>query len=243
MTVNALMVSILKLVGNCAVPALIFMMAGCEDCGKSSTGDVAAEQAFVEHFRQEVTCLARRIDADEGRFRQSAYELFTATTGNAAAECRSELASIYAQTVRNIQFDIENAAMGDEKENSRLDSRLRNLWNISEYAVHSIFYRHPESLEGWKLLVNVVLKYRKAADAAGKAMEELDAGNLIQRRKHRRYFLFKREMISMSETYTCTIGWMYEACRHRLTPQQRKEVCRKVRTALGELPSEMAKDE
>ena len=243
MTVHTLMAIMLKLVVRCAMPTLALMMVGCEGGGESSTVAVTAEQAFAERFRQEVTGLARRIDTDEYHFRQSANALFKTITGTSIPECRDELACIYAQTVRTIQFDVENMAKGDEKENSRLDSRLRNLWNISEWAAHSIFLRHPESLEGWNLLINVVLKYREAATVAGKAMEGLDVNNSIQHRKHRRYFMFKREMMSMSEAYTCTIGWMYEACRQRLTPQQRQNICREIKAKLGELPPEMTKDE
>ena len=243
MTAHSLATIALKFVVGFVTPILTLATAGCGEGGESLPRSVTTEHTPKERFRQKVLQLAGQIDSDEYRFKESAYALFKDVTGDAAIECYEDLADIYVQAVKGLNFEIEKAAMGDEKESACLDSRLRNLWSITQWAASAVFYHHPESMEGWNLLIDVVLKYRRAASAAGMAMERLDADNPLQRRQYRRHFLFKREMTAMAEVNICTIRVMYEGCRHRLTPQQRKSVCHKVRTALGELPSEMAKDD
>ena len=243
MTAHSLAIIALKFVVGFAMPILALTTAGCGDGGVTLPRSVTAEHTPKERFRQKVARLVGQIDSDEYRVKESAYALFKGVTEDAAIECSEELAGIYVQAVKGLNFEIEKAAMGDEKENARLDSRLRNLWSITQWAASAVFYHHPESVEGWNLLIDAVLKYRRAASAAGMAMESLDADNPLQRRQYRRHFLFKREMTAMAEVNICTIRVMYEGCRHRLTPQQRKAVCHKVRTALGELPPEMAKDD
>ena len=243
MTAHSLATIALKFVVGFVTPILALTTAGCGEGGESLPRGVTTEHTPKELFRQKVVRLVGQIDSGEYRFKESAYALFKDVTGDAAIECYEDLADIYVQAVKGLNFEIEKAAMGDEKESACLDSRLRNLWSITQWAASAVFYHHPESMEGWNLLIDVVLKYRRAASAAGMAMERLDANNPLQRRQYRRHFLFKREMTTMAEVNICTIRVMYEGCRHRLTPQQRKDVCSKVRTALGELPPEMAKDD
>jgi len=243
MNIHPQAVVMLKHIPEIVMSFLALMIVGCNDEVLPSRGRASVTNNFTEQVQQKILRLMEQIDSDEGRVSKSAHGLYVEITSVELAECYDDLARIYLHKIKDLHFDVMKDAMGDEKENNRLDSRLRNLWSISESAAATVLHRHPASLEGWDLLINVILKYREAAVAAGRAMERLDVKNPIQCRKHRRYSLFKREMMSMSEAYTCTIGWMYEACRHRLTPQQRKSVCHKVRTALGELPSEMAKDD
>ena len=243
MKASPIVMIVLKVLLYCAMQALLLMEIGCRDEYKSASGTLPQRNEFVEQFRQKVSGLVGQIDSSEGHVYRCAHELFMEATNDEVAEHYEELVRIYVQAVKDLHFDVVQAAMGDEKENSRLDSRLRNLRSIAESAAATVLCRHAESIDGWNLLASIVVRYRQAAEAAGRAMSGLDHSNAEQRRQYRRYFLFKREMTAMAEVSTCTIGTMYERYRHRLTSEQRKTIIQETKALLGALPLEMEKDD
>lgn len=242
MKVLPLVAVTLKFMTEVALSILVLAQVGCGDAGESLPEDVPVERKFVEQFQEKVLRLTEQIDSSEDHVYRTAHKLFVEATSDAATESYEDLARIYIQAAKDVYFDIAEGAMGDEKANNRLDSRLRNFRAVAESAAATILHRHPESVDGWNLLVSIVIKYKKAAAAAERAMNGFDVSNATQRRQHRRYFLFKREMLAMAEVGICTIGTIYEGYRHRLSREQRNATIRDVEASLGTLPAEMAKD-
>ena len=107
MTAHSLATIALKFVVGFVTPILTLATAGCGEGGESLPRSVTTEHTPKERFRQKVLQLAGQIDSDEYRFKESAYALFKDVTGDAAIECYEDLADIYVQAVKGLNFEIE----------------------------------------------------------------------------------------------------------------------------------------
>ena len=113
MTVHSLATITLKFVVGFVTPILALTTAGCGDRGEPLPRSVTAERTPKELFRQKVARLVGQIDSDEYRFKESAYALFKGVTGDAAIECYEELTDMYVQAVKEMNFEIEKAALAE----------------------------------------------------------------------------------------------------------------------------------
>jgi hypothetical protein len=240
-------VDVLRIFALCTFSAIV----GCRDDNgipeqreqpESQAEKPAGSSEVIAQFRSRVKQLTGMLDAGESRTRWLAYDLCKETTASTATNIYETLTDIYVKAAKNISFDIEHDAQGGAEELSRLDARLRNLWSITEWAVRAVFYKKPESMEGWEMLSDVLLKHRKAASWADSAMSRLDMNERRQFMQHRRLGHFKREMETFESIRLRQIGWTYESLRHRLTPEQRASIVHHMKSVLGRLPDEMKRD-
>ncbi len=196
----------------------------------------------IEKFKTRVQQLAGMLDARGCDSYSLAYDLCKEATADSQTNLYEILSGIYVKAATNISFDIEHDAQGEEKEHNRLEVRLRNQWNISQWAALTIFFRNPEKIEGWNILLDVILKERKAATAADSAMPALNLNDRRQSTQYRRLEHFKKEMGLEEDSQLRRINHIYHSISHRLTLEQRAAIVSHVKSVLGKLPSEMEKD-
>ena len=226
-------------------------IVGCSDDNRipeqreqaeSQVGEADKPREVIAQFRSRVQQLTGMLDAGESRTRRLACDLCKEITSTSATNIYETLTDIYVQAVKNISFDIDHDAQGGAEELNRLDARLRNLWSITEGAARAALYKKTESIEGWEMLSDVLLKQRQAASVAENAMSELDMNDQSQLSQRRRLEHFKKEMESFEGVRLRQIGRTYEAVRHRLTPEQRARIVSRIKAVLGRLPDEMKCD-
>ena len=208
----------------------------------SQTREVDRSREAIAQFRSRVQSLTSMLDAKEDELRKLAQELYKEATADSAANIYETLSTVYIEAVTNISFDIEHDVKGGEKEHDRLYARLRNQWHINEWAAFTVFLRNPEKLEGWDVLLAVILKEREAAVAAESTMQGLDVNDRRQLTRYWRLEHFKREMSIKEDSQSRLIKHFYHSMRHRLTPEQRANVVSRIKAILGRLPAEMECD-
>ena len=217
----------------------IAFMVGCERNGQTGFEEGGGFIPEETSFRHKAEAMVERLDGKERDFRQSAYGLCCDIRKESDLEVRKRLIAIYTNIIQNVTVAISPDSLKDEEGLKVIDIRLRNSWHLVEWSTATLFDLDPSSLEGWNSLILGVIRWRDTMAMIDRWMLQND----IKKQWRNRLIAFKRHLSSMYESKVWELGKTYWSLRHKMTPQQRHEVRKMVKAALGELPPEMAKDE
>lgn len=142
----------------------------------------------------------------------------------------------FTNTLAGITVDTSLKDTPDRRVIGAQEDELANYWAFAEWGFGLLISEHPGDPSAWDLPIKALKFYKKTI----LAIEEYEKrGSLANRAA-----AWHKKNIGIAFD-----GWLrcfakhYSSQRHLMSSAQLAEVRCKVKTALGELPSEMAKDE
>ena len=225
---------------RCTSVVAIMLVIGCGKDGNQikcdkSMGSVPEDVSF----RNAVEALTEGLSGNENRFRQSAYRLCCDIRKEPNMDVRRRLMTIYTNAIPGVLGGISCDYFKDEEGLNKVDVRLRNSWHLIEWSTATFLDIEPGSPRGWNYLIAGVLQWRDAMATIDKLMLNEE----VKPQRLNRLQAFKRHLASMYESKFWGLGKTYWSLRSKMTQQQRQEIRKMTKRLLGELPSEMVKDE
>ena len=142
----------------------------------------------------------------------------------------------FTNTLAGITVDTGLNDTPDRRMIGAQEDELANYWAFAEMGFGLLISEHPSDPSAWDLPIKALKLYKKTIQA----IEENEKRGLLANRTT----AWHKKNIGIAFD-----GWLrcfaihYSSQRHLMSSAQLAEVRRKVKTALGELPPEMAKDE
>lgn len=226
---------------RCTSVVAIMLAIGCGKDGNQIKCEKDMESVPPKEvsFRIAVEALTGNLLGNENVVRRSAYRLCCDIREEPDLNFRMRLIAIYTNVIPDAIGGISHDWFKDDKGLNKVDVRLRNSWHLIEWGTAALFDLEPGSAKGWNYLIAGVSQWRDALTTIDKSMHQEEVKPLW----YNRLQAFKRHLASMYESKFWGLGKTYWSLRRKMTQQQRQEIRERTKGVLGELPSEMMKDE
>ena len=144
--------------------------------------------------------------------------------------------SHFTNALARVSVDTGFKNTSDRRVIDTQEDELANYWSFANWGFNLVNSENTDDLTAWDMSIKALSLYKETIKAITDKESE---GNTLCRIT----LWHKKNMTITLGGWIRCIDLQYSARRHLMSPVQRAVVLRKVKNVLGELPSEMAKDD
>ena len=142
----------------------------------------------------------------------------------------------FTNTLARVSVDTGLKNTTDRQVIDTQEDELANYWSFANWGFNLVNSEDTDDLTAWDMSIKALSLYKETIRAIADKESE---GNTLSRLT----LWHKKNMTITLGGWIRCIDLQYASRRHLMSPVQRAVVLQKVKDALGELPSEMAKDD
>lgn len=198
--------------------------------GDSPNQEIAQIRASIDKIPDMVKCHKTRNVWLE------ASDLCASIQGISNRIARSACISHFTNTIARVSVDTGLKNTTDRRVIDTQEDELANYWSFANWGFNLVNSENTDDLTAWDMSIKALSLYKETIKAI---TDQESDGNTLSRIT----LWHKKNMTITLGGWIRCIDLQYSARRHLMSPVQRAVVLRKVKNVLGELPSEMAKDD
>ena len=216
------------------IPLIMAVLAGCSD----------KDRCAMRQFDNDLAQIYKTIDAmpamvkdrKTNKIWNTAFGLCTVIQSVTNKSMRGECIDRFTNTLFSIIVDTRRDNISNKDELGTLEDELSNYWAFAHWGFNLVVNEHPNDPASWDVLITALGNYIRTIQAINETIAKDDAVKRINA-------WHKKNVTTQFNGWVRCIDLMYSSRRGLMSSACRREVCRKLKNALGELPPEMAKDD
>ena len=217
-----------------SISLIMAALTGCSDKGHCAMHQF--DNDLVQIYTTIDAMPAMVKDRKTNKIWNTAFDLYTVIQSITNKSVRGECIDRFTNTLFSITIDTSRENIFNKKELGALEDELFNYWAFAQWGFNLVNNEHPNDPASWDILITALGNYSRMIQAIDETVTKDDAVKRI-------HAWHKKNVTTQFNGWVRCIDLMYSSRRDLMSSVCRREVCIRIKTALGELPSEMAKDD
>ena len=217
-----------------SISLIMAALTGCSDKGHCAMHQF--DNDLVQIYTTIDAMPAMVKDRKTNKIWNTAFGLCTVIQSITNKSLRDECIDRFTNTLFSITIDTSRENIFNKKELGALEDELFNYWAFAQWGFNLVDNEHPNDPASWDILVTALGNYSRMMQAIDETITKDDAVRRINA-------WHKKNVTTQFNGWVRCIGLMYSSRRGLMSSACRREVCKRIKAALGELPPEMAKDD
>lgn len=217
-----------------SISLIMAALTGCSDKGHCAMHQF--DNDLVQIYTTIDAMPAMVKDRKPNKIWNTAFDLYTVIQSITNKSVRGECIDRFTNTLFSITIDTSRENIFNKKELGALEDELFNYWAFAQWGFNLVNNEHPNDPASWDILITALGNYSRMIQAIDETVTKDDAVKRI-------HAWHKKNVTTQFNGWVRCIDLMYSSRRDLMSSVCRREVCIRIKTALGELPPEMAKDD